>query len=466
MLFDSYHFFVFLPVVYLLYWSASRRVQNALLLVASYVFYGWWDWRFLGLIVASSLVDYVAALGIVSGRRRRAWLALSLVVNLGALGVFKYLDFGIESFAALLEAIGLTPHLPTLRLVLPVGISFYTFQTLSYTIDVYRGRLEPTRDVLAFFAFVAFFPQLVAGPIERAEHLLTCFLHDRRFDASRAADGCRQILYGLFLKIVVADNLASIVDAAYAHPDRASGSALLFGTYAFAFQIYGDFAGYSHIAIGCGRLFGIDLRRNFAYPYFSQSPAEFWRRWHISLSTWFRDYVYIPLGGGRGGAIRRACNVLVTFVLSGLWHGAGATFVVWGGLHGLFVAAQGWAPRTDLADPVPTVSLRALVRVVLTFHLMSLAWVFFRAPTTSDATGIVRRIAGAVVHGEIAAPDDMLLLLVGTVVGIEWRHRRAAHPLQLDTAAGWQRWAAYGTLVLAMALFGRVETIPFIYFQF
>ncbi len=323
MLFNSVEFFLFLPVVFCLYWSLAPRAQNVLLLAASYLFYGSWDWRFLGLIILSSFTDYIAGEKIANGSRPKAWLLLSLVVNLGALVVFKYLDFGIESLSELLMLFGVTPHLPTLRIVLPVGISFYTFQTLSYTIDIYFGKGKATNDPIAFFTFVAFFPQLVAGPIERATSLLPQFLTTRRFDASLAADGARQILYGMFLKVVIADNLAPIVDAAYGDPSNTSGLTLLLATYAFAFQIYGDFAGYSHIAIGCSRLFGVSLRRNFAYPYFSSNAREFWQRWHMSLSTWFRDYCYIPLGGNRCSVLRSKFNVFVTFLLSGLWHGAG-----------------------------------------------------------------------------------------------------------------------------------------------
>ncbi len=468
MLFNSYPFLLFLPIVFAAYWAFGRRTQNVVLLAASYVFYGFWDWRFLGLIVLSSLVDFVAGQAIQSGRRRRMWLGASLLVNLGALAVFKYLDFGIESLAALLRTLGFDAHPATLGIVVPVGISFYTFQTLSYTLDVYRGRVRATQDPLAFFAFVAFFPQLVAGPIERAKNLLPQFLRDRVFDPELATDGCRQMLYGLLLKVVVADNLALVADAAYQAPDQADGWTLLFATWAFAFQIYADFAGYSHIAIGCARLFGFSLMRNFATPYFSRSPAEFWRRWHISLSTWFRDYVYIPLGGNRVAPLRASFNVLVTFVSSGLWHGAGLTFVVWGGFHGLLVALQ--ARLAPDADERPLegrtlTSPRELGRLILTFQLVCVGWVFFRAKSLADAWLVLRTISSgiftALPHG--ASPA---LLVIPPLLVLEWWQRDAPHGFARLGGTRPARWGLYATALLALALFGQVQTVPFVYFQF
>lgn len=469
MLFNSIAFILFLPAVYSLYWLGGRRYQNILLLLASYVFYGWWDWRFLGLIILSSSVDYWAGLGISAGYRRRAWLLLSLTVNLGALAIFKYLDFGIESFATLLNMLGFEAHLGTLGIILPVGISFYTFQTLSYTIDIYRRRIEPTRDPLSFFTFVAFFPQLVAGPIERAHSLLPQFLGNRRFDPTIAKDGCRQMIYGYLLKVVVADNLAPLVDSAYAAPNDAVGLGLLFATYAFAFQIYGDFAGYSHIAIGCARLFGISLSRNFAYPYFSRSPAEFWHRWHMSLSTWFRDYVYIPLGGSRVPPGRKFRNVLITFVLSGLWHGAGFNFIVWGFFHGLLVAAQWWDPRTRLEQPLGTGSipqLKDILAVLVTFHLMCIGWVFFRADNLTAAIQIFAAIGTNLMQLNAAIPHNSNLLLIPIVVGIEWLQRGQCHALDIARFGRSTRWAIYLATVFVFAAFGAIETKPFIYFQF
>ena len=342
MLFNSLVFAVFLPAVFIAYWAvgaARWRVQNMLLIVASYVFYGWWDARFLGLIILSSAVDYFLGQALhraEDDRRRRQFLGLSLLVNLGVLGVFKYFNFFVDSARTALMSLGLAPPAIALEIILPVGISFYTFQTLSYTIDIYRRRLEPVDEPTTFFAFVAFFPQLVAGPIERARRLLPQFQGPRTFDASAASDGLRQMLWGFVKKVIVADNLAPMVELTFTQYETLDGVALLCGALLFSVQLYCDFSGYSDMAIGMARLFGIRLSQNFAYPYFARTMREFWRRWHISLSTWFRDYVYIPLGGARVSMRRAAVNVMIVFGVSGLWHGAAWTFVVWGLLNGLY----------------------------------------------------------------------------------------------------------------------------------
>ncbi|MBI5367022.1 MAG: MBOAT family protein [Planctomycetes bacterium] len=482
MQFNSAVFFLFLACVYTLYWLGKRPYQNALLLVASYVFYGWWDWRFLGLILFTSGIDYATGLLIESSARpvwRRVWLAVSLVSNFGILLTFKYLDFFLDSASRLAGLFGWEAHLPTLRLILPVGVSFYTFQSISYTIDVFRRDLVPTRDPIAFLAYVAFFPQLVAGPIERATHLLPQFGQDRRFDRALAADGCRQMLYGLFLKVVVADNLAPHVDMIYDAPGTPLGWDCLLATYFFALQIYGDFAGYSHIAIGCARLFGFRLTRNFAYPYFSQSLGEFWHRWHVSLSTWFRDYVYIPLGGSRGSEPRRRLNLLLTFVSSGLWHGAALTYPVWGLVHGLALAARPGRAAPDPQTPggerlIP--DLRTLARMFITFHLVCCAWIVFRAHSLTHAGALLRSI-GASLSGERAGWEFLpailrtgnvryLLLLVAGVLAIEWIARRRDHPLQVAHAPLPVRWTVYYACVFVIATCGALRTVPFIYFQF
>jgi len=325
MLFNSIEFAIFLPIVFILYWFVTNRdlrVQNLLLLVASYVFYGWWDYRFLSLIVFSSIVDYSIGLQMSktdAQNKRKLLLFASLCVNLGLLGFFKYYNFFIDSFVDAFTFFGHSINPDRLNIILPVGISFYTFQTLSYTIDVYKRKLEPTKDILSFFAFVSFFPQLVAGPIERATNL----------------DGMRQILWGLFKKVAIADNCAVFVNLIFANSADHSGSTLFIGAILFAFQIYCDFSGYSDIAIGTARLFGFNLMKNFAFPYFSRDIAEFWRRWHISLSTWFRDYLYIPLGGSRGSNYVKIRNTFIIFIVSGFWHGANWTFIVWGFLNAL-----------------------------------------------------------------------------------------------------------------------------------
>jgi len=341
MLFNSLEFLLFLPIVFVLYWFVFKKLhfQNILILVASYVFYGWWDWRFLSLILLSTIIDYTLGLQIkrtTQIKKRKLLLGVSLFFNLGMLGFFKYYNFFIDSWIEAWAGFGVTMHASSLNIVLPVGISFYTFQTLSYTIDVYRGKLEPTKDFISFASFVSFFPQLVAGPIERATNLLPQFYKKRSFSYDNAVSGMKLILWGLVKKVVIADSCAILVNKIFENYHTESGLALCMGAVYFAFQIYCDFSGYSDIAIGTSRLFGFKLMRNFNYPYFSRDIAEFWRRWHISLSTWFRDYLYIPLGGSRGSKMFQLRNVFIIFLVSGFWHGANWTFIAWGGLNALF----------------------------------------------------------------------------------------------------------------------------------
>ena len=400
MAFNSLVFTVFLLIVFSFYWSLPRNslgIRNAFLLIASYIFYGWWDWHFLGLIALNSTVDYVLGLALYqteSKGKRKFLLGISLTTNLGILGFFKYYDFFIDSAMGVLQAIGFQANFHTLAIILPVGISFYTFQTLSYTIDIYRGKIVPTQNAIAYFAFVSFFPQLVAGPIERASHLLPQFLQPKDFNLDKAKDGLRQILWGLFKKTVIADNLAPYVDKIYSNYEVYPGPMLLLGTVYFAVQIYCDFSGYSDMAIGTARLFGFDLKRNFAYPYFSRDIGEFWRRWHISLSTWFRDYVYIPLGGNRTKTtLQHFSNLMLTFTISGFWHGANWTFVIWGFLNGLY-----YLPPVLLRGPhkhqTEVVALGRFwptplefLQICRTFILISFAWIFFRATSFSHAIG-------------------------------------------------------------------------------
>ena len=483
MLFNSLAFAVFLPVVFGLYWAIQGRVaenrgglrlQNALVLVASYVFYGWWDWRFLGLIVASSVVDY--SVGVALGkenagpRQRKPLLWLSIAVNLGILGFFKYFNFFAASFADVVQAFGMEPNLPLLRVILPVGISFYTFQTMSYTLDVYRRQMEPTRDAVAFFAYVAFFPQLVAGPIERAKSLLPQFLVPRRFDIEEAKDGLRHMLWGLFKKVVIADNLAPFVNEIYGSWETASGATLFLGTLFFAIQIYCDFSGYSDIAIGCARLFGFRLMRNFAYPYFSRDIGEFWRRWHISLSTWFRDYVYIPLGGSRAGSqVRHLTNLILTFTVSGFWHGASWNFIVWGFLNGMYYLPLVLMGRNKQHTGIVAhgrflPSLREAWQMAVTFALVLFAWVFFRAETMGDAFGI---IGGTFTRSWTEVGPYLIgLPYVGFVLAAEWVQRDKEHFLQVGSLPVWARWSLYYSLIFLIALFGAREEQSFIYFQF
>ena len=341
MLFNSFEFLLFLPIVFILYWFVFKNLQkqNILILIASYIFYSWWDWRFLLLILLSTLVDFTLGLQLKKTdhqQKRKYLLWGSLIFNLGLLGFFKYYNFFIDNWIDAWATLGFNMHLNSMNIILPVGISFYTFQSLSYTIDIYKNKLEPTKDIIAFASFVSFFPQLVAGPIERATNLIPQFYKNRVINYELFVSGIKLILWGLFKKIVIADNCAIYVNEIYDTYQDQSSITLILGVIYFSFQIYGDFSGYSDIAIGTSRLFGFNLMKNFNYPYFSKNIAEFWRRWHISLSTWFRDYVYFPLGGSRGNNLQKARNIFIIFLVSGFWHGANWTFVTWGGLHALF----------------------------------------------------------------------------------------------------------------------------------
>ncbi len=479
MLFNSLEFAIFLPVVFLIYWFVlhkNLKLQNFFLFVVSYIFYGWWDWRFLSLIMFSSLVDY--SIGVQLGkteeeRKRKLLLLTSLVVNLGFLGFFKYYNFFVESFIEAFSFFGYHFQARTLNVVLPVGISFYTFQTLSYSIDVYRKQLKPTKDIVAFFAFVSFFPQLVAGPIERATNLLPQFYKKRTFDYVLAVDGLRQILLGLFKKIVIADNAAFFVDEIFANYHQHSGFTLLLGAFYFAFQIYGDFSGYSDIAIGTAKLFGFDLMRNFAYPYFSRDIAEFWRRWHISLSTWFRDYVYIPLGGSRGSQWKKIRNVFIIFLVSGFWHGANWTFVIWGGLNALYflpllLLKRNRSNLDTVAKGRLLPSLKEIYQMGTTFLLTVLAWVFFRADSVGHAFDY---LAGIFSKGffkpEPGTGPKLMLPLIASLVIFEWWRRDEQHALYLDNVKlpVFVRWGLYYSIIAAIMYFGT-DKHAFIYFQF
>lgn len=422
MLFNSLAFFIFLPVVFILYWfvfNKSLRWQNMLIVVASYLFYGWWDWRFLGLILFSTVVDYLVALQMVKTNEpkyRKYYLMLSLFVNLGLLGFFKYYHFFIDSWVEVWGSMGVSMDRSTLQIILPVGISFYTFQTLSYTIDVYRKKLEARSSFVQFAAYVSFFPQLVAGPIERATHLLPQFQKSRVFKMSFAWSGIQLILWGMFKKVVVADTCAFFVQMIFGSPGLYSWSELLFGALLFAFQIYGDFSGYSDIAIGTGRLFGFDLMTNFRFPYFSRNIPEFWRRWHISLTTWFRDYVYIPLGGSQGGLLKTIRNVCVVFLISGFWHGANWTFILWGLIHALLFLPFLITKRNRSYVGHLSMRIWELPSILLTFLLVVLAWVFFRAPNMDAASDYLWRILSFQGHGfNVIFKSSKMLLFAGII---------------------------------------------------
>ena len=552
MLFNSLEFAFFLPIVFLLYWfltpsgsngpryslfrywhvseQAQLRIQNAFVLAASYVFYGWWDWRFLLLIALTSFCSWGSGLLIGRSLTRQTpprgssttvhwtldraelftpqgegikrkwltpkfWLVANIVLNLGILFTFKYYNFFVEEFCQLFH---ISPFrgLGGLSIILPVGISFYTFQALSYSIDVYKGKIEPTKDIIAFFAFIAFFPQLVAGPIERATNLLPQFLQKRRFSYGQATDGMRQILWGLFKKIVVADNCATYVDQVWATYDTQSGSTLLLAAVLFTFQIYGDFSGYSDIAIGTAKLFGIKLMRNFNNPYFSRDIAEFWRRWHISLTTWFRDYVYIPLGGsritppqpspqGRETFIEKFYskhpvlysklliirNTFVIFLLSGFWHGANWTFIAWGGYHALLflpliLLGKNRKYTNQVAEGRLLPTWRECGQILCTFALVVLGWIIFRAENIGQAWEYICRIFNNNLfsipnHGGIHALFANLLLLIM----VEWFQRNKQHSLDIAAIPAYLRHAIYFVMAFVIFSFGG-HTVNFIYFQF
>ena len=477
MLFNSLDFAIFLPIVFALYWLLRSRLsaQNLLIAISSYVFYGWWDWRFLILILFSTLVDYSVGIWMSKtedSQKRKYLLWTSLAINLGLLGFFKYYNFFLDNFVDAFSLFGHSLNFRGLEIVLPVGISFYTFQTLSYSIDVYRRKLEPTKDFISFAAFVSFFPQLVAGPIERATHLLPQFYVKRKFSYHLAVDGMRQILWGLFKKMVIADNCARYANDIFNNYSEYNGSTLFLGALFFAFQIYGDFSGYSDIAIGTSRLFGFDLMKNFAYPYFSRDIAEFWRRWHISLSTWFRDYVYIPLGGSRGGTWQKIRNTFIIFIVSGFWHGANWTFIVWGALNALYflpllLSKKNRVYTGDIAPGKFFPNIKEFGGMLLTFFLTLIAWVFFRAETVSHACHyLMNMFSSSLFSFPQIAPLD-ILLLIWLFLLVEWQGRSEAFALSnLDKKVpAFGRYIIYYGILLCLFYFSG-EPQAFIYFQF
>ena len=482
MLFNSIDFAIFLPIVFILYWFVTNKnlkLQNLLIVVSSYLFYGWWDWRFLSLILFSTLVDYLVGLGLLKQEnqtKRKILLWTSILVNLGFLGFFKYYNFFLDNFITAFSFFGTEIKANSLNIILPVGISFYTFQTLSYSIDVYKRKLEPTKDFIAFSAFVSFFPQLVAGPIERATHLLPQFYKKRTFDYSKAVDGMRQILWGLFKKIVIADNCAEYANLIFNNSADYSGSTLVLGALFFTFQIYCDFSGYSDIAIGTSRLFGFDLMRNFNFPYFSRDIAEFWRRWHISLSTWFRDYLYIPLGGSRGGTWMKVRNTFAIFIVSGFWHGANWTFIVWGALNAIYflpllLTNNNRNNLETVAQGKVFPSIKELSFMLLTFGLTVFAWIFFRANNIGHAISYISEILSPSLFSipKFAGMYNAMItiILVGFFVLIEWVGREGQYAIS-NLGLKWKRpirYAMYYAIVIAIFWFGGKEQ-QFIYFQF
>ena len=453
MLFNSIEFAIFLPLVFGAYWFLCQRnlkVQNTLLVLASYIFYGWWDWTFLSLIIFSSLLDYFVGIEFTkteNKNKRKILLLLSVTLNLGFLGFFKYFNFFIESFAEAFTFFGHAIEAERLNIILPVGISFYTFQTLSYSIDTYKGKMQPTKNLIAFLAYVSFFPQLVAGPIERATNLLPQFFSKRKFEYQKAIDGMRQILWGLFKKIVIADNCAMYANDIFSNYTDYNSSTLALGTIFFAFQIYGDFSGYSDIAIGTARLFGFNLMQNFSFPYFSRDIAEFWRRWHISLSTWFRDYLYIPLGGSRGGTNTKIRNTFIIFIVSGFWHGANWTFIIWGALNAVYFLPL--LLTNNNRNNIETVaqgkflpSLKDLSSMLLTFVLTVFAWIFFRAENITHALNYSSEILSSSLFDIPKFTETIgvitTIIIIGFFVLIEWKGREGQYAIS-DIGQKWNR---------------------------
>lgn len=482
MLFNSIDFAIFLPIVFILYWFVTKenlKLQNILLLVSSYFFYACWDWRFMFLLIFSTILDYFTGIKIHEATNRRNklfWLWLSICVNLGFLGVFKYYNFFATSFADGLQLLGFKSNLGSIQVILPVGISFYTFHGLSYVIDLYKNKIKPERNFVNYSVFVSFFPLLVAGPIERATHLLPQIIKKREFDYSKAVDGLRQILWGLFKKIVIADNCAEYANTIFNNSTDYSGSTLVLGALFFTFQIYCDFSGYSDIALGTARLFGITLLRNFAFPYFSRDIAEFWRRWHISLSSWFKDYLYIPLGGSRGGTWMKVRNTFIIFIVSGFWHGANWTFIVWGALNAIYflpllLTNNNRKNLEIVAQGKLLPSIKEFSLMLLTFAFTVFAWIFFRAENMGHAISYISEILSPSLFSipKFAGIGSALttIILVSIFVLVEWKGREGQYAIS-NLGLKWKRpirYAMYYAIIIAIFWFGGKEQ-QFIYFQF
>ncbi len=488
MLFNSFEYLLFLPTVFLLYWFVFNRLkwQNILVVVVSYVFYGWWNKTFLLLIAFTTFCSFLSGIAVERARNRYEgkvlrggikwdwWISVANVtINLLILGIYKYFNFFADSFVSVCETFGFRPGHVTLHLILPVGISFYTFQALSYTIDVYKRKIEPTHDVVAFFAFISFFPQLVAGPIERATNLLPQFQQKRQFKYETAADGLKQILWGLFKKMIIADNCALAVNPIWENYGSQNGVDLLVGAFLFTFQIYCDFSGYSDIAIGSAKLFGIKLMRNFNVPYFSRDIAEFWRRWHISLTTWFRDYIYIPLGGSRCSKLKVARNTMIIFLVSGLWHGANWTFVAWGAYHALlffplFFAGKNRKYTDSVAQDKLLPSLKEFLQMLTTFIFALIGWIIFRSESITQAFDFIYHII-ANFHFTLPEYGKTTILYCFILLCVEWIQREREHTLQIQPIGIFRsrfvRYAFYNILIIFI-FFNQASGQQFIYFQF
>lgn len=480
MFFNSIDFIIFLPIVFTLYWIIANRkliLQNILIVIASYVFYGWWDWRFLVLILFSTVTDYLVGIGLLKTEnnfRRKILLFVSIAVNLSLLGFFKYYNFFLDNFIKAFTFLGVNFNGNHLNIILPVGISFYTFQTLSYSIDVYKKKIKPTRDFIAFAAFVSFFPQLVAGPIERASNLLPQFYEKRKFDCNIAINGCKQILWGFFKKVVIADNCAIYADMVFNNYGDHTGIVLILGAIFFTFQIYGDFSGYSDIAVGVSKLFGFNLMQNFYFPYFSRDIAEFWRRWHISLTTWFRDYVYIPLGGSRKGILISIRNTFIIFLLSGFWHGAKWTFVLWGLINALYflpllLAGKNRKYTGTISERNIFPPIKEAFSILITFSLIVFSWIFFRSENVSNSFNYVLGIFRGPFFSLETLPigKSMILRMIVIILFsvIEWLGRNNAYAIENMPFNKKFRWICYYGILGCIILFSGIPQ-KFIYFQF
>ena len=482
MLFNTINFAVFLPIVFVLYWfvcNKNLKLQNILLLVSSYFFYACWDYRFLFLLIFSTVLDYYTGIKIAGAGTKKLkifWLWLSICINLGFLGVFKYYNFFASSFADALAVAGIKTDFWTLQIILPVGISFYTFHGLSYVIDIYKNKIKPEKDFVDYSVFVSFFPLLVAGPIERATHLLPQIKVARTFVPSRFVDGLRQILWGLFKKIVIADNCAEFANMIFNNSADYSGSTHVVGALFFTFQIYCDFSGYSDIALGTARLFGIDLLRNFAFPYFSRDIAEFWRRWHISLSSWFKDYLYIPLGGSKGGTWMKVRNTFIIFLVSGFWHGANWTFIVWGLLNALYIMPSILFNTNRVNLDIVAVdrnlpTLKETISIIITFMLTVFAWIFFRAENVGHAFSYIQEIFSGSLFTVPSFPKMemalVMMLIIILFMTVEWFGRKQQHALANLEATFPRpvRWAFYYCLIVVIFILAGSNQ-QFIYFQF
>jgi alginate O-acetyltransferase complex protein AlgI len=477
MFFNSLHFAIFLPIVFILYWvigAKSKINQNYILILASYYFYSCWDWRFLFLLVFSTLLDYVSGMKIEKSQtpfERKMWLWICVTINLGFLGVFKYYNFFATSFTELVHSFGFTASPILLKLILPVGISFYTFHGLSYIIDIYYQRIKAEKNFVDYSLFVSYFPLLVAGPIERATHLLPQLKVNRKFEFNKAKEGIYQIVWGLVKKVVIADSCAIYANEIFNHYNSMNSWSLILGAIYFAFQIYGDFSGYSDIALGTSKLFGIDLLRNFNYPYFSRDIAEFWRKWHISLSSWFRDYLYIPLGGSKGNKLFQVRNTFIIFLVSGFWHGANFTYVAWGLINALYflpllLLNQNRKNVADFTLGFNFDSVRTLLNILSTFSLTCIAWIFFRSKTITDAFLYIKRMFEnqkfSIEYFRIERYSNELLALVLIFVVIEWNNRHKLEPISGKWS--WLKLSLCLAAIVALGIFSDYK--EFIYFQF